>query len=39
MEEIDNGLFVTPYEELIKSSWNILTHNCKEVENDRNRTR
>jgi len=24
-EEIDNGLFVTPYEELVNKSWEILT--------------
>ena len=34
--EIDNGLFVTDYKELVESSWKILTQNYKDVENDRN---
>jgi len=35
-QEIDNGLFVTDYKELVETSWKILTQNYKGVENDRN---
>jgi hypothetical protein len=28
-EEIDNGLFITPYEELVNKSWEILTGDKK----------
>ena len=31
MTEQDNGLFVTPYEELVKISWDLLT---KKEQND-----
>lgn len=31
MEQIENGLFVTPMEELVSISWEILTHSHSET--------